>query len=419
MQVTKFSLIKVLFVVGLVMACSSVAAQQASVTTYKKIEDARELIEADKNQQAYELLASYRKKVVTKTTDHVLVLQFLANILVQDNKVSEAISLVKEGFDQPKQSIAISDLYGKLLVMDGRFKEAVPVLENWIAAQKSPPADIYYTLAYTRYNLEDYPGAEQDLKTAMGFKGHKPQAWFKLLMSVYYQQGKYQEAEELALQLAEQAPLNPESWRRLAHILMQREDFDRALAALMTAHHKGLLSEKDNKQIINLHAYLGMPEIAARMMEDWVQSVEKQSSNKSTSSPDNEPLLLLNLKTYQKLGNYWLMARESDKAIAAYSRAEQFDPTGASAFQIANLYFNEGAWQLSIEFFNKALKKGSIDDLDQVNLMLGVSYFRLERYNEAEDVFQELSNSKRQKGTALYWLDQIKTFRDYKNQQAS
>ena len=68
----------------------------------------------------------------------------------------------------------------------------------------------------------------------------------------YYQNGRYDEAEELAIYITKSTPNNQFSWKILAAILLQT---GRILEALAPSQKSVILSPKDSEAKYNLGVY--------------------------------------------------------------------------------------------------------------------------------------------------------------------
>lgn len=414
------------------MALDVSAEAQMSATTYKKLEKARTLLDEKQGETALELLMDYRRRVKSRPVDNAIVHQFMANILVQLDRIDEAVEIVGSAYQQPRMPERLGILYGKLLVIQENYTEAEKVLSDRINLEEDVPAEAVYTLAFTRFHLENFALAETSLLEAIGMVKVVPRSWHELLLALYYQQQKFESAEQLAKMMVEKRPLDGESWRRLARIYLEQSKYSEALGALMSAHHKGLLSHHDIKQIASLHGHLDMPENAARMLALWLQQENQLSSREekgpgkvaadekqqqqSSVSDGKKPATAAELAVQKRrqeldllrqLGSYWLIAREYETAKQIFAQAERKDSKGTTALMLGNIYFDDEQWEKAHQFFTIALEKGSLKDPDNTRLLLGLCYFRQQQYAQANEQFDLLRRSKKQAAAAAYWKNKI------------
>lgn len=367
------------------------AATDVSSRTYNVLEKARELLEAQQEEEVVALLTEYGEKVQHRAKDYALVVRFLVPTLVRLDREKEAIERIELVAGDDIFFQEVGQVYGSLLVMNEHYEKAQQVLTRWIANEKKAPGDAYYTRAYAYFQSERYPQAETDLHAAIKLRANPPANWFDMLVACYFFQEKYQEAETLLRGLIQQDATDAKKWRLLAKIYLGNDNYPKALAALMTAYENGLLDYKDRQQIISLHAFLGMPERSARMLTEDLREGRAEAD----------------FPTLSRLAQYWLMGKERSAAKSVYEKAAALDKMGDTFHLLGNLYFEDAEWALAVEAYSNALQKDSMRSADDARLLLAVATFRMNEYASASKMLAQLFTSESVGGAARYWAAQL------------
>ena len=385
-----------IFVLAMFLVGSSALAENVSNRTYNKLEKARVLLDEGKEKDVVALLEEYLPQVQSRDDDYALVLRFLVPTLVRLGEEEKALLKLEAAYEKPAIRDSLGQVYGSLLIMHERYTDADRVLSDWLTNNESPPADAFYTRAYARFQMEKYALAEADLLKAIEIRKTPPNNWYEMLVACYFFQEKYTPAEKLIKSLIEDDPQDAKKWRLLSKIYVGQNNFEFALATLMNAAESGLLEEKDDKQIIGLHAYLGIPEISARMLAD---KLEKKTAER-------------NFENLTRLAQYWLMARERDQAKSVYSEAAPLDDTGNTYQLLANLYFEDAQWDEALSSYTKAKEKGRLKEPGNVTLLYAISAIKLNRFSAAESSLESLLQDEKNASAAKYWLTQLNKERE-------
>ena len=109
-------------------------------------------------------------------------------------------------------------------------------------------------------------------------------------------------------------------------------------------------------------------------------------------------LVLFNNKTeeYNSLLSKAQKQADEKTAIQMLNEAEKLDPDNASAYILeASVYFNQANYQKVIDITESLEKKNDFDKRDYPDLynLLGSSYFELQNYDKAEEIFSDLTGS--------------------------
>nr|WP_305909762.1 tetratricopeptide repeat protein [Methylomarinum sp. Ch1-1]MDP4522696.1 tetratricopeptide repeat protein [Methylomarinum sp. Ch1-1] len=143
--------------------------------------------------------------------------------------------------------------------------------------------------------------------------------------------------------------------------------------------------------LTNLFLYVGSPYKGAKLLSETI-------ANKRVRS---------NSRNWETLANAWLQAKEFDKAISALETASKLNEKGSLYQQLGQIYVEQEQWQKAIDAFNKAVNKGGLKHPGTAYLLMGMSYYELGNVKQARSAFNKAKAYKKQKKSALQWLDYI------------
>lgn len=117
------------------------------------------------------------RKVTAKSDQYVAARSRLALLAQQAGDREGALRLARETLDADPQDSRALVLYADLLRDDGRFPEAVQVLNRAIATGggSEPGWSLYYVRGVAEERAGDWPAAERDLQQALKLKPDEPQ----------------------------------------------------------------------------------------------------------------------------------------------------------------------------------------------------------------------------------------------------
>ena len=180
-------------------------------------------------------------------------------------------------------------------------------------------------------------------------------------------------------------------WQQLSYAYRQLEDDDKALAILILADYLGLLDRDQSVLLAKYFAFQNMPIKAAQLVRENIDH------GKLDASVDN--LLLL--------ARSWLQAREPEQAAAILKSVCANAPDGKLHVFYAEVLTELKDWPAVVKTLKAGFKKGGIENMGQAHLLLGIAYFNLEQFSQAQRVFGQALLDKRTKVAAGQWLDQI------------
>ena len=180
----------------------------------------------------------------------------------------------------------------------------------------------------------------------------------------YYQQGRYDESEKLALSITQQFPSNQFSWKVLAAILLQT---GRLSEALIANQKSVLLAPKDAEAYYNL----GVNFQGLGKLEDAESSYRKAIEINFDYA-----------EAYYNLGVTLQALRKLEEAESSYKQAIIIKPDYAEAYyNMGNIQKEVNRLEDAIESYRKAIAQNS--NYAEAYSNLGITLYQLGRLEEA------------------------------------
>ena len=251
----------------------------------------------------------------------------------------------------------------QVYLLSENYAAAADTLERALRIKLVPQVGDYLLLAQAYYQLGNLSRvvAALDPIRAQGLAltiAQKRQA-----LALYYQAGAYNRCEELLQQLLVAEPDDPATWHQLASVYLQQGKRKQALDQLDLAREKGVpFREQDILLLADLHAVNGDPYGAAEIIDSALvaQTIEANGQN------------------YRKLFQFWLQARETEKATAALVGAARLSGDIELYLYLAQLQMEQESWQAMQQTMLRACERQLADKyVSRANLLLGISQLKL------------------------------------------
>lgn len=295
----------------------------------------------------------------------------LARHFVEAGEYDKAIdyyrtALAADGLSDVANREMLREL-AQVYLLSENYAAAADALERALRIKLVPQAGDYLLLAQAYYQLGNLarvvgaldPIRQQGLKLTLAQR--------RQALALYYQAGAYQRCEELLLQLLAAEPENPANWHQLASVYLQQNKRKQAMDQLDLAWQKAVpFREQDIQLRADLHAVNGDPYGAAGILEAAIAEKSLQGS----------------VATYRKLFQYWLQARENDRATAALVQAARLSGDIDLYLYLAQLQMEQEDWQAMQQTMLRACQNRLPDKyVGRANLLLGISQLKLETGN--------------------------------------
>ena len=234
----------------------------------------------------------------------------LAQLQLQDDQQAEGLATLDKYLDESKsQRPEDLILKGQALYQAERYKEAIPVLKQAIAASPEPK-----------------------------------DTWNQLLMASYAEAGQTGEAVAAAEALAAKTPNDKKAQLNLASMYMQADQMDKAAGVMDKLRASGQLTEeKEYKQLYSIYAN-------TENKEKDVIAVITEGMQKGILKPDYQ--------TYLALAQSYYYSEDVPKAIENWQKAAPLSKDGETYLNLAKVLHSEGRIPEAKQAAQQAIAKG-------------------------------------------------------------
>ncbi|MDX9741637.1 MAG: tetratricopeptide repeat protein [Gammaproteobacteria bacterium] len=372
------------------------AAQQGmSADLHRQAQEINELMQADKHAEAIRKLEPLRKRGNLNDYEKAVLAQLLGYAHANGGQYREAAAAFEEALSfgsLPAEvaggiSIALAQTY-----METRdFDRARTLIERILSAGHQAEPDFLAVAAYVYYELKDYATAERHAQQAIAQAKEPQESWYQILLAIYRAQQQWQKAEALLRNVVARYPDNFNYWQFLSYALYEQNRESESLATLMLAYRLDLIEGDELERLVGMHANVGIPEKAARLLAEWLDDGSLEA---------NEERISLN-------GRLWLLARERSKAMEAIGRAAELSKEGDSDLLLAKLHYEDERWEDAVRHFQAALSKGVKEDTAQLHLLLGISAYNVGENDLARTALETASKHREYQKHTRYWLNRL------------
>jgi tetratricopeptide (TPR) repeat protein len=372
-------------------------------TTYKELAKAQEAAEEENYSEAIRILDKLGKDELN-SYESAQTFNLYAYIYFAQDNYPKAINSYERllQLDDLPEALETGTIYnlGQLYFQTENWRKAIDLLERWLAGDAEPTAQIYEMIAQAHYQLEDYRGAIEPLKTAIELTrkaGRDPnESSYLLLRVLYYELQDYRNVSSVLHELIRRFP-RKSYWMQLAGIYGEAGEEGKMLATLELAHIQGYLDTQD--QVLTLAGLLlqnNLPYRAGKLLQKGLDDGVIESTG------DN----------WRLLSQAWTLAQEDKLAIPALVRAAELSRTGEADLVLAQTYMNLDRWQDAAESARNAIRKGGLKRNDQAYVILGQALFNLRSYDDARQAFLKAQADSRSRQLAGQWIGYIDREKD-------
>ena len=364
--------------------------------TGKRLNEALEQVKADHPAEARAILGKLDMDRLSPY-EKSRVEQLFASIDRTEQKYGSARDHLQKALasgglnDQETSSVRFQ--IAQLYMAEDRWKEAVDALKQWFATEQNPNSSAYYLLAVAYYQLGDLQAALEPAQKAIDLAGGKPQeSWLQLLAALRIKREEYRLAIPILKQLIEAAPDKKNYWIQLSSADVALGDYGAAALPLQIAYAGGLLTQAEEvRRLAQVLVQIKIPYRAAQILS---RAVEQKQVPADTS-------------VYQMLGNFWIAAREYDKAISPLGRAAELADTGEPYVRLAEVYVAREKWAEASDALRHGLDKGKLKNSGNAQLLLGIALYNQKKPQDARFRFERARESPTSRAQAEGWLRQL------------
>ena len=291
----------------------------------------------------------------------------LARHYVEQKQYDKAV----EFYRQALQAEGLSDVANRemlrelaqVYLLKKDYSAAAQTLQQVLAIKLVPDIADFMLLARAQHQLGKYVDVVATLDRMQKGGFTMDAAQMQQALALYYHAGAFAQCELLLRRLLELQPDDPQNWHLLASVYLQQNKKKQALDQLTLARDKLVpFTERDILLLASLQSSNNNPYGAAEVLEDALSSQQVPQ----------------NASTYRKLFEFWLQAREQEKARKALQQAAKLSGDIDLYLYLAQLQMEEQDFDNMYPTMLAACAKQLPDKyVGRANLLLGVSQLKL------------------------------------------
>jgi len=366
---------------------------------YERLAEAQVFIEAKQYNEAIEVLRDMEEqsgKRALNSYELANLYNLFAFVYYSQEDYPKALRAYENVAKQPDIPLAmeintrytIAQLY---FVME-EWQKGIDALQAWFKVTDTPSAQAYILLGQGYYQLKDYPNALKNTLIAVNDYRSRDKVpkeqWYSLLRFLYFEDNNIPKTIETLEEMIVYYP-KKQYWVQLSHMYGESKDEKSQLAAMETAYVQEML-DKDREQVTLAYLYLNaeVPYKAAKVLDKGIKNKSVEASS----------------KTLEILGNSWRQAQEVAKSIPVMEQAAEKSDKGELFCRLGSVYLDNDNFSKAVDANEKGLKRGGVKRPDNCQLVLGMAYFNLQKYQDARKAFNEAKKDERSEKYAKQWL---------------
>lgn len=283
--------------------------------------------------------------------------------------------------------------------MIGKYENVIALLDEFIRVgerYKYPvSARVNLLMSYSHGRLEQYEPSYFHIKQANN-KSDKPQLdWIEYAFSLAMKLEKLDDAEDLGTRLLFLEPNKKKYWNQVSALYFAKEFEVDSLSALELAYENDTLNkESDYLLLAKYYLYQKSPLKSVLVINDGI----------------NKKLIKENEENLKLLSSSYFYARDLENGIKILVKAEKISDDPELSFRLGTYAFDSENYELAISSFKIAKDRGWNDIPGRIELITGISYFELDKVEEARSNLLLATNFEDTKDTAEGWLSYINQF---------
>lgn len=282
----------------------------------------------------------------------------------------------------------------QLYFAEENYRKSIQILDEWLVYQCNPPTSSYMFKGQAFYALEEYRSAAEQILIAMEMNKAAGvsirENTYLLLRSIYFELNDLLKVKEVLEILIINFPPKANYWLQLSAIYSELKEERNQLATMEVAYEQGFLEKESHfVNLAQLYLYNDVPIKAVKVLEDGFKQKIVEENKK-------------NLETYSQS---LMVAREFKRALDPLARAAKLSDDGELYIRLAQVNIELDKHADAIKAIQAGLKKGELDREDRAQTLLGMSYFNVDKLEEAIKAFRAAAKDKRSRKAATQWIN--------------
>ncbi len=349
-----------------------------SERTFKRLTSIHEALTEKKYAETLNKLRTLEKAHLTPY-EEALVIQTYGFVYAQQGNYNRGIeyferAVAMDALPTAAQQGMLYSLAG-LYTSQEQYQKSIDTLTNWYAYEKEPNPNSYILMATNYAQMERYQEALPYVRTAIAKDTGKPkESWYQLELAIYFELQQYANAASILRTMLTHWPDKLRYWETLAGSYQESKEDQKALAALMLAYRKGLITDdKKILHVVRMNIFLEDPYQAGKILQ------EEMNARRVPATQKNLALLL----------SAWKGSREFEKAIAVIDRLSPMTNDGEYYLEKAQLFAERNKWQETVDAAQQAIDRGKLKKPGTAYVLLGQALTEMQKYRAALKAFRQ------------------------------
>ena len=263
----------------------------------------------------------------------------------------------------------------QLHLQEENFETALNYMKRWFAISYNPGPSEYILVGQIHFQRKDFPAAAQALEAAISLAQSREltvrENWWAMLNYAYFEMENYDKVIEILEILVRDFPKR-QYWIQLAGVYGQ-EGYEREqLMSFEAAHVAGFLDKESD--VMTFGGLLMQNEVPWRGAKYMQAGLDGEIIERSA-------------RNLQQIGQAYQLAQEVDSAIDVFEEAGEKSDDGEIYDRLSALYLEKDEFSKCRTAAERAIDKGGIKKVYNVEIVLGMCQFNLDELREARATF--------------------------------
>lgn len=365
-------------------SCASELPQEIHEALY----EAQESLKKNNPSKAEQILTDCIRRHPDNTGAQVF--EMLGRAYYQQGNLRAAYGAWQKGLRLSPRSFSLCVNLGKAAYEQKKYREAGKLFEKAAGLDRAQSPEFLYRAAVSFYQGKSLRQSADILEKLL--KRKNPHArWLRLYLSLSLETGNMKKAETLLARFLKQNPNDAQSWKLLAQVRMQTENYNSAAAALEIAQELEKPDRKDREELAELYLYINLPLRAMHLLE--------QVYGSSPSAGQCE-----------KLARIAQQAHREDRALHFLDKAIAQHPAPQYYLEKGKIFYRQGQWHQAMQHLENCIRLDP--DVSAARLLMGYCAMEKGEYENAQKhLNRALADEKyrEQADSALVFIREIRS----------
>lgn len=379
---------------------------------YTQLARAQKLSDNGDKAAGFEVLDEVKKKINSLNSyEKAMLWNFYGFMHYAQEDVPNAIKSFENVVAQEAipETLRVATLYSlaQLAMQSQDYAKSLEFLNQWQTANNKPlVANQHILFAQVYYQNKQFGESIEHINNAVDMaeaKNELPKEHWLILQRAAYYELKQPENVTKVIEKLVKLYEKPQYWIQLAGMYGEIGQEKKQLGAMETAWQAGYITKPgDIVMLAQLYLYQQLPYKAAKVLDDAIAM--------GTVVPEEKHYLLIS--------QAYIQAREDEKAIPVLKKASEIAEHGKFDAQLAQTYLNTEKWQAAVDYANKAIARGKLDNEGNMLLVLGMAHFNLQQFDKSLTAFEQAQGIKSAEKMAKQWHRYVKKEQGYQEKLA-